>query len=201
MPPAGAVPVDAAGGSQAPVTAAQAYSPLRDINPIKRRILEIYFNAIEFGPYLYGIGKATRHYFGKAPKDLTPREAVWFSSILPNPKRRYIHYCKGAPDERWEKYLDRILRRVHERGRLTDAEYASALQQRLVFDRTEALPEKDCLALIQRLTEPPPPPPASQSTPAPPAGLPPAIKLPPPPPWAEAEVHSSSSPHHHSGTR
>ena len=76
------------------MTAAQAYSPLRDINLIKRRILEIYFNAIEFGPYLYGIGKAARHYFGKSAKDLTPREAAWFSSILPNPKRRYIHFCK-----------------------------------------------------------------------------------------------------------
>ena len=27
---------------------------------------------------------------------------------------------------------------------------------RSLFDRVEALPEKDCLALIQRLTEPPP---------------------------------------------
>jgi len=175
---------DLAAATAAPVTAAQAYSPLRDINPIKRRILEIYFNAIEFGPYLYGIGKATRHYFGKAPKDLTPREAVWFSSILPNPKRRYIHYCKGAPDEKWEKYLDRILRRVHERGRLTDSEYASALQERLIFDRSETLSEKDCLALIQRMTEPPPAPGAP--LPAPPA------KLPPPPPWAEANVRSAN---------
>jgi hypothetical protein len=181
------------------VTAAQAYNPLRDINPIKRRILEIYFNAIEFGPYLYGIGKATRHYFGKAPKDLTPREAVWFSSILPNPKRRYIHYCKGAPDERWEKYLDRILRRLHERGGITDEEYEAALQQRLVFDRTEALPEKDCLALIQRLTEPPPPAPATPSDQQPSPAAQPAVKLPPPPPWAEADVHPASK--HHGGSK
>ena len=26
--------------------------------------------------YIYGIGRATRHYFGKPPKDLTPREAL-----------------------------------------------------------------------------------------------------------------------------
>ncbi len=183
----------------APVTAAQAYSPLRDINPIKRRILEIYFNAIEFGPYLYGIGKAARHYFGKPAKDLTPREAAWFSSILPNPKRRYIHFCKGAPDEKWEKYIDRIVRRNHERGRLTDEEFAVAMQDRLVFDRAEALPEKDCIALITRLTELAPPAipgavlptGAGGSTPAPsPPPVPPPVKLPPPPPWAEDEVHT-----------
>lgn len=194
LPPAAAVPpTDPMTG----VTAAQAYSPLRDINPIKRRLLEIYFNAIEFGPYLYGIGKATRHYFGKAPKDLTPREAVWFSSILPNPKRRYIFFCKGAPDEKWDKYLDRILRRVHERGRLTDAEYVAALQERLVFDRTEALPEKDCIALIQRMTElPPPPPPGVAAAPGSAPLLPtPPVKLPPPPPWAEADVRSPSRHH------
>ncbi len=173
---------------EGPVTAAQAFSPLRDLTPIKRRILEIYFNAIEFGPYLYGIGKATRHYFGKAPKDLTPREAAWFSSILPNPKRRYIHYCKGAPDERWEKYIDRILRRLYERRRITDEEYASALQQRLVFDRTEALPEKECLALILRMTEPPPSPAEAGSTARP-------LRLPPPPPWAEDDVHLAARPH------
>jgi hypothetical protein len=184
----------------APVTAAQAYSPLRDINPIKRRILEIYFNAIEFGPYLYGIGKAARHYFGKPAKDLTPREAAWFSSILPNPKRRYIHFCKGAPDEKWEKYIDRIVRRNHERGRLTDEEFAVAMQDRLMFDRAEALPEKDCVALITRLTEQAPPaipgavlPAGSGGAPMPPpAPLPPVPpqKLPPPPPWAEDEVHT-----------
>jgi hypothetical protein len=184
----------------APVTAAQAYSPLRDINPIKRRILEIYFNAIEFGPYLYGIGKAARHYFGKPAKDLTPREAAWFSSILPNPKRRYIHFCKGAPDEKWEKYIDRIVRRNHERGRLTDEEFATAMQDRLVFDRAEALPEKDCVALITRLTDQ-----ALQAalaaaaqgtggggpTPSP-LPTPPPARLPAPPPWAEDEVHTRS---------
>jgi membrane peptidoglycan carboxypeptidase len=61
----------------------------------KQRILEIYFNAIEFGPRLYGIGPAARHYFGKSASDLGPLEAAFFSSILPSPKRRYVQYCAG----------------------------------------------------------------------------------------------------------
>lgn len=122
----------------------------------KERILEIYFNVVEFGPGIYGIGRAARHYFGKAAHDLTPRESAWFSSIMPNPKKRYVHYCHGAPDNKWELYLNRILKRMHERGRLTDAEYAQALGEHLVFDRTEAMPERQCLELIKRLTTPPP---------------------------------------------
>jgi CRISPR/Cas system endoribonuclease Cas6 (RAMP superfamily) len=176
---------------------AQARQALREISPIKKRILEIYFNAIEFGPYIFGIGRATRHYFGKAPKDLTPREASFFSSILPNPKRRYIQYCKGAADDAWEKYVDRIVRRVHSRGRLTDEELQQAVTSKLVFDRTEALPDKECLALIQHLTELPPPTatvqppapgtPAPASPPSPPSPLP-SDKPFPLPPWIT--VHS-----------
>ncbi len=124
----------------------------------KDRILEIYLNAIEFGPRIYGIGRAARHYFGKKAKDLTPREGAFFSSILPSPKRRYVHFCNGAPNDRWEKYLDRILRRMFERGRLTDAELQAALAQKLSFDPAERGTEKECFArmneLIPKLPEP-----------------------------------------------
>jgi membrane peptidoglycan carboxypeptidase len=123
----------------------------------KERILEIYFNVIEFGPGIYGIGRAARHYFGKSPRDLTPREATFFSSILPSPKKRYAHYCKEQLDPKWENYLNRILRRMHERDRLTDEEYEEALAARITFDRTEALPEKECLELVKRVTAPPQP--------------------------------------------
>jgi hypothetical protein len=121
----------------------------------KERILEIYFNVIEFGPGIYGIGRAARHYFGKTAKELSAREAAFFSSILPNPKKRYAHFCRAELDARWEAYLDRILRRMHQRGRLTDEEFAEAAEARITFDRGEALPEKECLELVKRLTTPP----------------------------------------------
>jgi hypothetical protein len=124
-------------------------------NLSKERILEIYFNVIEFGPRIYGIGRAARHYFGKPARLLEPREAAWFSSILPSPKRRYTHYCRGAPDAKWELYLNRILKRMHERGRLTDVEYDHAIGSKLAFDRAEALPEKECLDMVKKITAPP----------------------------------------------
>jgi hypothetical protein len=130
----------------------------------KERILEIYFNVIEFGPGIFGIGRAVHHYFGKTPKELEPQEAAFFSSILPSPKRRYIQYCHkdGLLDAKWDAYIKRIMKRNHERGRLTDEEYEKALATPVHFDRTEALPEKECIALVKRLTTPLVPPPGQQ---------------------------------------
>jgi hypothetical protein len=128
----------------------------------KERILELYFNAIEFGPRIYGIGTASRHYFGKHASQLTPMEAAFFSSILPSPKRRYIQYCHGQLFPPWDKYVRRILARVKERGRITEEEYVQAAAQPLVFDLTaRTMTEPECMAWIKKITaripEPPPP--------------------------------------------
>ncbi|HEV3030769.1 MAG TPA: biosynthetic peptidoglycan transglycosylase [Polyangia bacterium] len=118
----------------------------------KERILELYFNAIEFGPRLYGIGRATRHYFGKKPSELNPVEAAFFSSILPSPKRRYIQYCHGVLYPPWDKYVHRIVAKAHERGRLTDEELAQWSVTPLVFDRSEAtFSEKQCLEWVKSM--------------------------------------------------
>jgi len=125
----------------------------------KERILELYFNAIEFGPRIYGIGAATRHYFGKKPADLTPLEAAFFSSILPSPKRRYVQYCHGSLSTQWDRYIRRILAKVHERGRITDDEYAAYSAQPFVFDRSEAsFTEKQCLEWVKNMAPPKPEP-------------------------------------------
>jgi len=124
----------------------------------KERILELYFNAIEFGPRIYGIGAATRHYFGKKPSELTPLEAAFFSSIMPNPKRRYIQYCHGAPLAQWDKYIHRIMAKTHERGRLNDEEYAQYAFETLKFDRKEAtFTEKQCLDWVKAMAPKPEP--------------------------------------------
>jgi membrane peptidoglycan carboxypeptidase len=122
----------------------------------KERILELYLNAIEFGPRLYGIGPAARHYFGKPASEITPLEAAFFSSILPSPKRRYVHYCHGSLSPAWEKYLRRILTRMYERDRLTEEEYAGAMASTLTFDRAEmTMTEKQCLEWVRRITAKP----------------------------------------------
>jgi membrane peptidoglycan carboxypeptidase len=124
----------------------------------KQRILELYFNAIEFGPRIYGIGPAARHYFGKAAADITPLEASFFSSLLPSPKRRYIQYCHGSLYPPWDRYVRKIMAKVHERGRLTDDEYQSASAGTLVFNLDERVgSEKACLDWVKRITQRPEP--------------------------------------------
>jgi len=52
----------------------------------KNRMLEVYFNIIEWGRNVYGIGEASHYYFGKSPADLTIGESIYLASIVPKPK-------------------------------------------------------------------------------------------------------------------
>ncbi|MBI5477807.1 MAG: transglycosylase domain-containing protein [Deltaproteobacteria bacterium] len=114
----------------------------------KERIMEVYLNVIEFGPFLYGIGPAARRYFGKPAATLTALEAAFFASILPSPKRRYVQYCKGALTPDWDKYVRRILAKMHERGRITDEEHEVYQVAELKFSRDEFPGEKECYGQI-----------------------------------------------------
>jgi hypothetical protein len=52
----------------------------------KERMLEVYFNIIEWGPNVYGINEASHFYFNKSPRDLNINECLFLASIIPNPK-------------------------------------------------------------------------------------------------------------------
>ncbi|HTG66884.1 MAG TPA: biosynthetic peptidoglycan transglycosylase [Flavobacterium sp.] len=53
----------------------------------KERMLEVYFNIIEWGPNVYGIGEASQFYFQKTPADLTFNECLYLARIIPSPKK------------------------------------------------------------------------------------------------------------------
>jgi monofunctional glycosyltransferase len=53
----------------------------------KRRVLEVYLNVAEFGDGVYGVGAASRHFFGHPPSRLTRSESALLAAVLPNPKR------------------------------------------------------------------------------------------------------------------
>ncbi|HMG57625.1 MAG TPA: biosynthetic peptidoglycan transglycosylase, partial [Kofleriaceae bacterium] len=116
----------------------------------KDRILEIYLNVIEYGPGLYGIGPAAYHFFGKKPKDLTPVEAAFFSTILPSPKERYKQYCAGTLTRWTEGKIDRILQIMLKRDRLTQAEYDAAVATPLAFSKDGVESEYDCIKRVKK---------------------------------------------------
>lgn len=53
----------------------------------KERMLEVYFNIIEWGPNVYGIGEASHFYFQKRPSDLNLNECLFLATIIPKPRK------------------------------------------------------------------------------------------------------------------
>lgn len=51
----------------------------------KERILELYLNIVEFGPGIYGVDAAGRHFFGKPARQLNWTESARLAAVLPNP--------------------------------------------------------------------------------------------------------------------
>lgn len=64
------------------------YAVVADVMLPKDRIMEIYLNIVEWGPGIYGAEAASRYYFKKSAKNLTPRQAAYLAVTLPNPKLR-----------------------------------------------------------------------------------------------------------------
>jgi monofunctional biosynthetic peptidoglycan transglycosylase len=88
----------------------------------KRRILEVYLNAIEMGPGVFGIEAAARHYFDKPASRLSRREAALIASILPNPVELTIEPLSRRVEAKSDWVLRQmdILERDPEVGRLLD---------------------------------------------------------------------------------
>ncbi|MBM4343900.1 MAG: transglycosylase domain-containing protein [Deltaproteobacteria bacterium] len=80
----------------------------------KARILEIYVNAVEFGPRVYGITRAAWEFFQKRPAELRPKEAVYLAIIKPSPRSGWGTMRANGWGEWYEvktgKYMDKLLR-------------------------------------------------------------------------------------------
>lgn len=62
----------------------------------KSRMLEVYFNIIEMGRNVYGIGEASSYYFAKNPGELTLGEGLYLASINPKPKAGLYKFGNGG---------------------------------------------------------------------------------------------------------
>jgi monofunctional glycosyltransferase len=74
----------------------------------KERQLELYLNVVEWGPGIWGIGGASRRWFGKSPADLTATEAVLLSAILPAPEHGLTRAAAPTNSEDWRRILRRL---------------------------------------------------------------------------------------------
>lgn len=79
----------------------------------KTRMLEVYFNIIEWGPNIYGISEASHFYFQKPPGDLNVNECLFLATIIPNPKGFMYRFdannrLKLGPKQQ-EKFLTNLM--------------------------------------------------------------------------------------------
>ncbi|NVO00237.1 MAG: monofunctional biosynthetic peptidoglycan transglycosylase [Geobacteraceae bacterium] len=90
----------------------------------KGRIIELYLNVVELGPMVYGVGHASRYYFGKPASEMTPRECAFLAAMLPGPRVAYNPYRNMSKVLRRS---DLILKLLNSNRVLSEEEYAAAI--------------------------------------------------------------------------
>jgi hypothetical protein len=88
----------------------------------KERMLEVYFNIIEWGPNIYGVGEASQFYFNKQPGELNWNEAIYMASIVPSPKRFARKFDEQGDLKQQEGYYKLLANIMVRRGQMTEAE-------------------------------------------------------------------------------
>lgn len=93
----------------------------------KDDILESYLNVIYYGNNLYGIENASRFYFSKSASELNLEESAMLAGIIKSPG----NYCPINNPEACLKRRNLVLREMFKDGKISDAEYTSALDKDL----------------------------------------------------------------------
>lgn len=78
----------------------------------KERMLEVYFNIIEWGPNVYGIGEASYFYFEKSPSQLSLNECLFLANIIPSPRKFMYQFNGDANLKPYARSRDRQVRNL-----------------------------------------------------------------------------------------
>lgn len=93
----------------------------------KEEILEVYLNVIPMSENIYGVGAASKAYFGKEPGDLAPEEAATLIGITNAPTAYNPYYNHSA----CKRKRDIVLSVMHIDGVINDTQYENALSSPL----------------------------------------------------------------------
>jgi len=99
----------------------------------KYRILEIYVNIIEWGPNLFGLVPAARHYFGKSPSELTPKEMAFLVCVIPSPVRYHEAHRTGRLGPGMEQLVANLLAKLRSVDAIDEDAYYDGLTEELHF--------------------------------------------------------------------
>lgn len=96
-------------------------------NYTKNEIFELYLNVIPMGDNMYGIGVASRAYFGKEPNELSVSEAATLIGITNAPTA----YSPYSNPEKCKSKRDTVLSVMLREGVITEEEYNNAKSEEL----------------------------------------------------------------------
>lgn len=95
----------------------------------KRQILEKYLNVVEFGPDIFGVKAAARHYFNKSPYQLDILESAFLAFLLPNPRRYRESFVVKNLTPFARKRLGQIVIRMAKYRKISDDEKLATLDR------------------------------------------------------------------------
>ncbi len=96
----------------------------------KDEILALYLNEVPYGGNVYGIGEASKLFFGKDARNLSLAESAYLAA-LPNAPTRLSPY--GNNRAKLEARKEFVLNRMFELKFITDIEYESARAEKITF--------------------------------------------------------------------
>ncbi len=96
----------------------------------KDEILNLYLNEVPYGGNVYGVGEASKLFFGKEPQDLSLAESAYLAAI-PNAPTYYSPY--GNHRDKLDERKNFVLKRMHNLFFITDNEYTAALATKVTF--------------------------------------------------------------------
>lgn len=94
----------------------------------KDEILEKYLNTIYFGDNCYGILEASKHYFDKAPKDLSINESAILASIIKSP----ANYSPKRKVENCFKRKNVVLKAMYEQKFIDKFTYEKCIKEQVL---------------------------------------------------------------------
>lgn len=110
----------------------------------KQKIFEIYANIIEFGPGIFGIAQASKHFFNKTPAQLNLVESVYLASVLPNPVKRYRNFCNGGLSQSYREMVNKRLERMLNLNMISSETFSQTVREKLDFAHPERGSAQDC---------------------------------------------------------
>lgn len=98
----------------------------------KDKVLELYLNAIPYGPTIYGVEGASQAYFSKPVKDLTLAQSAILAAI---PKAPSFYHPWGNNKDALIQRQRLVLQRTYDTGRINKEQLDAALAEPVVFSQ------------------------------------------------------------------